>query len=92
MSAFVLFGVVPWTPIVALCLWALATMALAPLPLRHQIGPGFALLLVLPVLLIWTGRVYGPWPVVCACAAAVSLFRKPLGVLAKRVLRLFRKS
>jgi Protein of unknown function (DUF2484). len=77
-------------PLVALAIWALATMALAPLPLRHQILPGLALLLVLPVLLIWTGRVHGYLPVVIGLAAAVSLFRKPLKVLWKRLVRRIR--
>lgn len=78
-------------PLVALAIWALATMALAPLPLRYQIFPGLALLLVLPVLLIWTGRVHGYLPVLIGFAAAVSLFRKPLKVLWRRLVRRTRK-
>ncbi|MBU2891020.1 DUF2484 family protein [Celeribacter halophilus] len=62
-------------------------MALAPLPLRYQILPGVALLLVLPVLLVWVGLTYGVWPVLIGLAAAVSLFRKPLGVLWRRLMR-----
>jgi hypothetical protein len=74
-------------PLTALAIWALATMALAPLPLRYQILPGVALLLVLPVLLVWVGLTYGVWPVLIGLAAAVSLFRKPLGVLWRRLMR-----
>ncbi|WP_226549993.1 DUF2484 family protein [Celeribacter naphthalenivorans] len=74
-------------PLIALALWALATMALAPLPLRYQILPGSVLLLVLPVVLIWTGLTYGVWPVLIGLAAAVSLFRKPLKVLWRRLVR-----
>ncbi|WP_417247010.1 DUF2484 family protein [Celeribacter sp.] len=74
-------------PLTALAIWALATMALAPLPLRYQILPGVALLLVLPVLLVWVGLTYGVWPVLIGLAAAVSLFRKPLGVLWCRLMR-----
>ncbi|MDO6458654.1 DUF2484 family protein [Celeribacter halophilus] len=74
-------------PLTALAIWALATMALAPLPLRYQILPGVALLLVLPVLLVWVGLTYGVWLVLIGLAAAVSLFRKPLGVLWRRLMR-----
>ncbi|SFJ17963.1 DUF2484 family protein [Celeribacter neptunius] len=79
------------SPLVALAIWALATMALAPLPIRYQILPGLALLLALPVILIWVGRSYGPWPVLVGCVAAVSLFRKPLGALWRRLTRGIRK-
>lgn len=78
-------------PLVALAIWALATMALAPLPMKYQILPGLVLLLALPVLLIWAGRSYGLWPVVFGIAAAVSLFRKPLGALWRRLMRGIRK-
>lgn len=74
-------------PLTALAIWALATMALAPLPLRYQILPGVALLLVLPVLLVWVGLTYGVWLVLIGLAAAVSLFRKPLRVLWRRLMR-----
>ncbi|MBU2935368.1 DUF2484 family protein [Pacificibacter marinus] len=65
-----------------MCIWALATMGLAPLPIKYQILPGVGLLLVLPVLLIWLGRDYGALPVVVCIFAAVSMFRKPLMALA----------
>lgn len=74
-------------PLVWIAIWALATMALSPLPLRHQIGPGIALLAVFPGLVIWAGYVHGIWPVVLSLAAAVSLFRKPLGALVRRLMR-----
>ncbi|MBU2866927.1 DUF2484 family protein [Pacificibacter marinus] len=66
------------TSITAMCIWALATMGLSPLPIRYQILPGAGLLLVLPILLIWLGRDYGALPVVVCIFAAVSMFRKPL--------------
>ncbi|MCA0043087.1 DUF2484 family protein [Celeribacter litoreus] len=65
-------------PLVAMAIWALACMALAPLPIKYQIVPGLSLLAMLPVLLIWTGMTYGVWPVLIGLAAAASLFRKPL--------------
>jgi hypothetical protein len=69
------------TSSVAICIWALATIGLAPLPLRYQKPLGLGLLLVLPVILIWLGRDHGTLPVVLSLCAAVSLFRKPLFAL-----------
>lgn len=66
---------------IAMCVWAVATMCLAPLPIRYQMWPGLVSLIAFPVLLIWLGRDYGAVPVVICCLAAVSLFRKPLGAL-----------
>lgn len=69
------------TSITAMCIWALATMGLAPLPMKYQILPGAGLLLAFPVLLVWVARDYGTLPVVVCIFAAVSLFRKPLMAL-----------
>ena len=74
------------TPYLALCLWALATMALAPLPIRYQKIPGSILLLMLVPLLVWLGREAGPLPVVLCCIAVGSLFRKPLVYLAGKIM------
>lgn len=79
-------------PVFALCIWALATMALSPLPIRYQIPPGILLLLMLPGLVIWLGMVHGILPVLVSIAAAVSLFRKPLKALIGRVREAIRKS
>ncbi|WP_417257689.1 DUF2484 family protein [Celeribacter sp.] len=73
--------------ILAMCIWALATMALAPLPLRHQKRFGLVSLLTLPVILIWLGRDYGAVPVLICSFAAMSLFRKPLAALYRAVKR-----
>lgn len=72
-------------PLIVLAIWAVVTMALAPLPWRRQIIPGAILLVAFMPLLIWTGLVYGFWPVVIALVAAVSIFRKPLCALSRRV-------
>ena len=63
---------------VCMCIWALATVALAPLPMKYQIVPGIGLLLAFSPLLIWLAYDYGAlaWPV--CVVAAVSLFRKPV--------------
>ncbi|GAA3854548.1 DUF2484 family protein [Celeribacter arenosi] len=73
------------TPYLALCLWALATMALAPLPIRYQKIPGSILLLTLLPLLVWLGREAGALPVVICCIAVGSLFRKPLAHVAGKI-------
>lgn len=75
------------TSIVAICIWALATMGLAPLPIKYQILPGIGLLLALPVLLVWLARDHGALPVVVCIFAAVSLFRKPLKALCLGLMR-----
>ncbi|MEM5476844.1 DUF2484 family protein [Pacificibacter sp. AS14] len=78
--------------ITVMCIWALATLGLAPLPIKYQILPGVGLLLVLPVLLIWLGRDYGALPVVVCIFAAVSMFRKPLMALAHGLKRLITRT
>lgn len=75
------------TSILAICIWAIATMGLAPLPMRYQLVPGLVSLLVLPVLLVWLARDYGALPVIVVTAAAASLFRKPLTALGRACKR-----
>lgn len=77
-------------PLIAMAVWAVVTMALSPLPWRRQIIPGAILLLAFVPLLIWTGLVYGFVPVVIALVAAVSIFRKPLRALSRRVWGCFK--
>lgn len=72
--------------LIAICIWAIATMGLAPLPMRYQMVPGLVSLLSLPVLLIWLAHDYGVVPVLLATLAAASLFRKPLAALSKWAL------
>lgn len=71
---------------VSACLWALAASAVAFLPLRSQYAPGLALLLAAPLLIGWlvveTGWIAGALVV----AAFVSMFRRPLGHLADRII------
>lgn len=81
----------PFGPLVAICIWALATMALAPLPIRYQILPGTLLLLALVPLMIWLAKVHGILAVLILCFAAVSLFRKPLRVLFLKLSRSFKE-
>ena len=44
---------------IAACLWVLAATVVALLPMRRQYGPGFALLGLAPVLIVWLSLTYG---------------------------------
>lgn len=74
------------TPLVLGALWVLAATATAFLPMRRQRGPGLALLLAAPVLLVWIGVAHGWLWVAFGVFAFVSMFRKPLRYLGQRVL------
>lgn len=74
------------TPLVLGALWVLAATATAFLPMRRQRGPGLALLLAAPVLLVWIGMAHGWLWVAFGVFAFVSMFRKPLRYLGQRVL------
>ncbi len=74
-------------PLVAACLWVLAGVGVAMLPLRRQFLPGGILLLGAPALLIWIGAVHGIWAGLAAMLAVLSMFRRPLRELLRRVLR-----
>ena len=70
--------------VIASCFWVLVATGVAFLPMRYQYPPGLALLLVAPVLLVWIAVDQGAWMAVAAVLAFVSMFRRPLGYLAKR--------
>ncbi|TDK43214.1 DUF2484 family protein [Antarcticimicrobium luteum] len=71
-------------PVIAASLWVLAGAGIAFLPLRCQYLPGGLLLLSAPGLLVWLGAVYGIWIALAALLAVLSMFRRPLGHLARR--------
>jgi hypothetical protein len=56
------------------------------LPMRRQYAPGFVLLALAPVLIVWLALTYGVWIGVAALLAFLSMFRRPLIYLAKRAL------
>jgi hypothetical protein len=76
---------VSW-PLLFACLWALAATATAMLPMRLQFAPGLLLLVSAPVLVVWIGVAHGWWVAGLGLAAFVSMFRRPLGYLARRAL------
>lgn len=72
------------TPILA-CLWVLAAVAVALLPRRWQYAPGVGLLAAAGWLIWRLAAEFGPWVVLPALLAVVSMFRRPLGVLLRRL-------
>lgn len=65
------------------CVWVLAATATAMLPKRWQTWAGAVLLAVAAVLLVWIFRVHAPWVGLLCSAAVVSVYRKPIGALAR---------
>ncbi len=63
------------------CLWVIASTLVAMLPMQRQFGPGIALLLAAPVLILFIGYQHGWIFSVLAALAFVSMFRNPLRYL-----------
>ncbi|MBZ0124061.1 MAG: DUF2484 family protein [Roseovarius sp.] len=69
------------------CLWVIAAAVVALLPRRRQYLPGLALLTA-AVWLMWRlAAAHGAWIVLPALLAVVSMFRRPLAVLLRRLSR-----
>lgn len=68
------------------CLWAIAASIVAMLPMRRQFAPGIMLLICAPVLLIYLGYQHNPWVVLAASIAILSMFRRPLFFMSKRLV------
>lgn len=75
-------------PALAAILWVFAATGTAMLPMRRQMLPGLALLVLAPVLIVWMGATYGPWLSAVALFAFLSMFRRPLYYLGRRALGL----
>ena len=69
-------------------LWVIASAITAFLPMRRQMVPGLALLLVAPVLLWFIARDYGIWVFLITLLAALSMFRNPFIYFARRAMGL----
>ena len=72
--------------LISAAIWVLAATVVAMLPMRLQWVPGVALLLAAPVLLGWMAVDHGPWWIVVGGLAFLSMYRRPLGYLARRIL------
>ena len=74
------------TPLILGCFWVLASAITAMLPMRRQMVPGIALLIVAPFLLVWIGWVHGWLWLALGLFAFVSMFRNPLLYFLRRAL------
>ena len=77
--------------LIAGALWVVIATIVAFLPMRFQWIPGLALLVAAPVLLGWIALDHGWWWSALGGLAFVSMFRRPLGYLGRRVLGLGRE-
>jgi len=68
------------------CLWVIAASVIAMLPMRRQFLPGITLLLCAPFLLVYLGYQHNPWVVLAASLAILSMFRRPLFFMSKRLI------
>jgi hypothetical protein len=72
--------------VILACLWALAATATALLPYRRQFPLGIVLLVTAPLLIGYLGYEHGLIVALLGLAGFVSMFRRPLGYLARRAL------
>ena len=63
------------------CLWVVAAAITAMLPMRRQMVPGIALLVIAPVLIVWIGASHGWWWAALGLFAFLSMFRNPAALL-----------
>jgi uncharacterized membrane protein len=68
------------------CVWVVAAAIVAFLPMRMQYVPGLALLLLAVPLLVYIGVQHSVWVVVLAAMGLVSMFRRPLWFMGRRLL------
>ena len=71
--------------LVCAALWAVAASAVAFLPMRLQLWPGLALLIAAPFVIGSLGLRHGWIAAGLAVLALVSMFRRPLGALLRRL-------
>ena len=67
-------------------LWVILASIVALMPMRRQFAPGIALLVAAPFLLVYLGYQHNPWIVLAAGLAVVSMFRRPLFYIGKRLV------
>ncbi|UWQ06169.1 DUF2484 family protein [Aliiroseovarius crassostreae] len=73
-------------PLILACLWVVIATLVAFLPMRAQFAPGAVLLLAAPALIVWIGATHGWLWTVPATFAILSLFRRPLSYLLRKVV------
>ena len=72
--------------LIAGCLWVIASAITAMLPMRRQMVPGIALLVIAPLLILWIGATHGWVWAIAGLVAFLSMFRNPLRYFLKRAL------
>ncbi len=75
------------TSLTLAALWVILAAIVALLPMRRQFAPGIVLLIVAPFLLVYLGYQHGGWIVLAASVAILSMFRRPLFYMGKRLIR-----
>lgn len=73
------------TVLILACLWVVACSLTAMLPMKYQYAPGLALLLSGPVLLYFIAMEHGVPLTLLGVFAILSLFRRPLWHLARKL-------
>ncbi len=72
-------------PLILGCVWIFGASVVATLPMRLQFPPGIVLLIAAPILIGWTAMEHGIWIGFFGLFAFVSMFRRPLGHLFKKI-------
>ncbi|WP_428548656.1 DUF2484 family protein [Profundibacter sp.] len=67
-------------------LWVILAAIVVLLPMRRQFAPGITLLIAAPFLLVYLGYQHGGWVVLAATVAIISMFRRPLFYMGKRLI------
>ncbi len=67
-------------------IWVILAAIVALLPMRRQFAPGIALLVAAPFLLIYLGYQHNAPIVLAASIAIISMFRRPLFYMGKRLI------
>ncbi len=67
-------------------IWVILAAIVAMLPMRRQFAPGIVLLIVAPFLLVYLGYQHNAWIVLAASIAIISMFRRPLFYMGKRLI------
>ena len=70
------------------CLWVLASVAVALMPMRRQYAPGLFLLCAAPILIIYIGVEHGWLYSVASLVAFLSMFRNPLIYIIRKAMGL----
>ena len=75
------------TSLIMASLWVIAAALVAMLPMRRQFAPGIVLLIAAPFLLVYLGYQHNAWIVLAASVAIISMFRRPLFYMGKRLIQ-----